>query len=562
MKRCPECGREYDNSMMFCLDDGAALLYGPASESSTVILHSTADPAEAPTRTQIETTERTAEPTLPDAVGSRKNSMIAGMVGILLVSALGIGGYWFYGRGGARQIESIAVMPFVNESGNSEIEYLSDGITETLIGSLSQLPNLGVKSRSMVFHYKGQTADLQKLGRDLDVQAILTGRVIQRGEQLTLSLELADAQTGNAIWNRQYDRKLTDIVALQKEIARDVSDKLRVKLSPPDEQKLTKSYTENPEAYHLYLKGAFYWNKQTESSSKEAITYFNQAIEKDPNYALAYAGLANANVALGIDYVRPKEAFPIAKLYAQKALDLAPELAEAHAAMGSISFFYDWDWAAADRELKHVIELDPESAEPYACTLHYLDSAGRPDDAVAEIRRIAAQHPTSITLNAEIGCSSYYAHRYDEAIADLQNTIEMDPGFWNAYYNLGRSYGQKKMYKEALASLTTANTLSNGTLFVIAELGYANAASGNKAAAMEALHRLEDAEASRYVDSYLKAIIYSGLGDKEKALSELEKAFQNRSTWLIWARVEPKFDILHNDRRFQDILQRMNLPAV
>ena len=275
---------------------------------------------------------------------------------------------------------------------------------------------------------------------------------------------------------------------------------------------------------------------------------------------MAYAGLANAYVALGIDYSKPKEAFPVAKLYAQKALDLAPELAEAHAAMGAVNFFYDWDWGAARGELDRVIDLNPESAEPFACTLHYLDSAGKPDDAVAEVKRIAAEHPTSLVINGEIGCSSYYAHRYDEAIASLQQTIEMDPGFWFAYYNLGRSYGQKKMFKEAITALTKAQTLSEGTPYVTAELGYANAASGNKAAAMDALHSLEKLETIKYIDTYLKAIVYSGLGDKDKALTELEKALQNRSTWIIWMKVEPKFASLHSEPRFQDILHRVDRP--
>ncbi len=584
MKRCPECGREYDNTMMFCLDDGAELLYGPArsepgaiatgfpaDEPQTAILHSTAAPGEAPTRAQINTTDQTAilqrgaEAEPRESLGglSERQSLsahraakplIAGAIAIAVLFGCFFG-YRYLAP--TKQIESIAVMPFVNESGNPDIEYLSDGMTETLIRSLSQLANLQVKPRSSVFRYKGKETDAKTIGKELNVQAILNGRVTQRGDQLTLNLELIDVQKDVVLWSEQYNRKQTDLVSLQSEIAKDVSTKLKLKLSGTDEQRLVKRSPDNAEAYQLYLKGRFYWDKQTESSYKEAIGYFNQALEKDPNYALAYAGLANTYIALGVDYSSPKDVFPPAKLYAQKALDLAPELAEAHAALGSISFFYDWNWSAAERELRQVIEVGAENVEPYACTLHFLDSAGQPDQAVAEVKRVAVEHPASVVINAEVGCSSYYAHRYDEAIIDLQQTLEMDPNFAPAYYNLGRAYGQKRMYKEAINSLTKAKALSPTTPYMIAELGYAYAASGNKAAALDILRDLEKGSATRYVDAYLMAVIYIGLGDRDRALNELEKAFQTRSTWMIWLKVEPKFEPLHSDPRFQGLLDRV-----
>jgi len=582
MKRCPECGREYDNSMMFCLDDGAELLYGPASgpeppasaggflphdgEPQTAILSEPPVLAlghlgDAETRAQTHATEKTAGlPQTSPQTTSRKNTLIAGALGIVVVTALGIGSYLYYGRNSTKQIESIAVMPFVNESGNPDVEYLSDGMTETLISSLSQLPNLRVKASSSVFRYKGKDTDLKTVGIDLNVKAILTGKVVQLGEQLTLNLSLVDAATETVIWSEQYVRRQTDLVGLQAEIARDVSRKLRVKLSDADEKNLAKNFSQSTEAYHLYLKGHFYWDKQTASGYKQAIEYFNKAAEMDPTYALAYSGLANTYIALGIDYAPPKDVFPIAKLYAQKALDLTPDLAEAHAAMGSINFFYEWNWSAADNELKRVIELNPEATEPYSCTLHYLDSAGRPDDAVAEVKRVAERHPTSIVINAEIGCSSYYAHRYDDAIMELHKTIGMDPGFATAYYNLGRAYGQKKMFREAVSVLTKAKELSDETPFVVAELGYAYAASGNKAAANDAMKNLDERSPARYVDPYLKAIVFIGSDDKEKTLVELEKAFQLRSSWMIWLKVEPKFEILHSDPRFQDLVRRVGLP--
>ena len=303
MKRCSVCGREYDNTMMFCLDDGAELLYGPASmeEPATAILHSTAAPGEAPTRAQINTTNETA--ILPDVsyksptqTVSRKNSLIAGVVGILLVTALGIGSYFYYGRGSTKQIESIAVMPFINESGNADVEYLSDGMTETLIRSLSQLANLQVKPRSSVFRYKGKETDAKTIGKELNVQAILNGRVIQRGDQLTLNLELIDVQKDAVLWSEQYNRKQSDLVSLQSEIAKDVSAKLKLKLSGADEAKVTKSASVNPEAYQAYLKGRYYWNRRTAEDIKKAIEQFKAATDRDPNYALAYVGLADCYI--------------------------------------------------------------------------------------------------------------------------------------------------------------------------------------------------------------------------------------------------------------------------
>lgn len=556
MKRCPECRRDYyDDSLLYCLDDGTALLEGPAALSGK-------GASELPTRPQINTTDETA--ILPGVAGDTKANprvLDRRLLAIPLLAIIVLGGFFGYRylTANNKQIESIAVMPFVNESGNADVDYLSDGMAETLINSLSQIPYLNVKARSLVFRYKGKDIDPKKAASELGVQAILTGRVARRGDQLTLSVELIDAQTENTIWGNKYERKGSDLVSLQSQIARDVSRMLRIKLSDDDEKKLARNVPQNTEAYNLYLQGHFYWDKQTENGYKQAIDYFNKAVEKDPTYALAYSGLANTYVALGIDYLQPKEAFPFAKLYAQKALDLEPNLAEAHAAMGSINFFYEWNWSAADAELKRVIELNAESTEPYSCTLHYLDSAGQPDEAVAEVKRVAEQHPTSIVINAEIGCSSYYAHRYDDAIIELQKTIAMDPGFGIAYYNLGRAFGQKKMYKEAIAALTKAKDLSNETPYVIAELGYAYAASGNIVGANEVIKILDKQSSTRYIDPYLKAIVYIGLADKEKSLAELEKAIQLRSSWMIWLKVEPKFDSIHSDPRFRDLLNRVGL---
>ena len=362
MKKCPECGREYDNTMMFCLDDGAELLYGPASmdEPATAILSAFGVPplggysSESPTRVHIHTTDQTAifprgteeEPqknlddsTEKHSFSARRTAkpLIAAAVGVaVLVLVGGFFGYKYFSP--TKQIESIAVMPFVNESGNADVEYLSDGMTETLISSLSQLPNLNVKGRSSVFRYKGKDVDTKTLGRELGVQAVLYGRVIQRGDQLTLSLELLDAVTENVIWSGKYDRKQADVVSLQSEIARDVSNKLKTKLSGADAAKIEKRYTPNPEAYRLYLQGRFYWNKRSEVNLNKSIEYFDQAIALDPAYALAYAGLADAYGVMPSNSIdqRPDETYPKARAAAQKALEIDPTLAEPHATLGYV----------------------------------------------------------------------------------------------------------------------------------------------------------------------------------------------------------------------------------
>ncbi len=356
MKKCPQCGREYDVSMMFCLDDGTELLYGPATlgadEPATAILHSTDAVGEAPTRAQIHTTEQTA--VLPSGISDlpKRNfdkRLIAAPFLLAIIVLAGFFGYRYL-NSSAKQIESIAVMPFVNESGNADVEYLSDGMTETLINSLSQIPSLSVKARSSVFRYKGKELDPKKIASELNVQAILTGRIIQRGEQMTLNLELIDARTENTIWGNKYERKSSDLISLQSEIALDVSNKLKTKLSGADEQKVTKTYTANPEAYQLYLKGRFQWNKRTAESLKQAAEFYKQAIEKDPNYALAYSGLAETYVLFSVYSVAlAKDSMPQAKAMAMRALEIDDSLAEAHTALGEYLIYYEWDRVAGKR---------------------------------------------------------------------------------------------------------------------------------------------------------------------------------------------------------------------
>jgi len=477
---------------------------------------------------------------------------------VVLFSATGFG-YWFFAHrlSSTGQIESIAVMPFVNESGIADNEYLSDGMTESLINSLSQLPRLSVKARSTVFRYKNKDTTAQQVGSELSVQAVLNGRVSQRGDQLTLSLELVDARSGDQIWGEQYNRKQTDLISLQNEIARDVSSKLKTKLTSADEQKLAKNYTRNTEAYQLYLKGRYSFEKRTAEAVKQSIKYFQQAIEKDPNYGLAYAGLANAYHPRDT-VLPPRETMTAAKMAAQRALELDSTLPEAHTAQARVLLSYDWDWSGAESELKRAIEFNPNYAEAHHIYSHYLMNMGRTEESLAESRRALEIDPQDVALILHLGWNHLYAGQYDQAINQLQKSLEMDPSFSIARIFLARAYEQKRMYKEANAVLQKAMSVQEGGIET--EVGYWNAVSGNRAEATRILNHLKELYQRKTVSPYDLAVVYAGLGEKDQALEWLQKAIEERSGGLLVLKVEPVFDSLHSDPRFADLLRRMGIP--
>ncbi|MBA3354098.1 MAG: tetratricopeptide repeat protein, partial [Blastocatellia bacterium] len=445
MKRCPQCGREYDVSTMFCLDDGSELLYGPGSmeEPATAILHTPDAVGDAPTRALIRTTDQNAA--LASGVSNVAKRgidkrLLAVPFALAIVVLAVFFGYRYSGSGG-KQIESIAVMPFVNESGNADVEYLSDGMTETLISSLTQLPNLNVKARSSVFRYKGKETNSQTIGKELNVQAILNGRVVQRGQDIILYVELVDAATENSLWNQTYNRTMTNLVVLQTEIARDVADKLKVKLSGSDERKLATKYTENAEANKLYLQGRFYWNKRSGEANRKAIELFNQAIAIDPNYALGYAGLADAHTGLSVYRgAPPHETMPKAKDAALKALLLDDNLAEAHTALGLVLHLYDYDFAGAEREYKRAIALNPNYATAHQNYGNLVSNLGRYEETFAEYKQALEIDPLSLIINRGYGERLIFGRRYDDAIAQLRKTLELDAGFVSARYSLAAAY--------------------------------------------------------------------------------------------------------------------------
>ncbi len=494
-------------------------------------------------------------------IKQHKLSFAIGLV-VFLLALIGLG-YWFFATRSANnpQIESIAVMPFVNESGSVDVEYLSDGMTETLINSLSQLPRLSVKARSSVFHYKGKTVVPQTIGNELSVQAILNGRVIQRGENLTLSLELVDAKTGNQIWGEQYNRKMTELVSLQSEIARDVSNKLKTRLSGADEQRLTKNYTENTEAYQLYLKGRYFWNKFTPADHQKAAEYFNQAIARDPSYALAYVGLADTYGASATNsWIPPKESYLKAKAAVKKALEIDDTLAEAHVTMGALIMFSDFDWEAAEREYKRAIELNPNYELTYELYSYLLSALGRPDEAVAMAQRGLELNPLSANLSGDVAMAYYNARQYDQAIKQIQMTLEIEPNRYFAHFQLGNVYEQKGMYEEAIAEYQKAISLSERTSQNLGCLGHTYAASGKTNEAIKILNEMKEMSKQKYVSPYDLAILYTGLGEKDKAIEQLNHAYEEQSGWIIYLKVEPLFNPLRSDSRFTDLIRRVGLP--
>ena len=566
MKRCPECGRNYnDDSMSFCLDDGAELLYGPASmdEPPTAILDITTPPGEAPTRAKIHMTDQA--PILPTGTGEIvpkprgfDKRLVAAPFLLVIIVLGGFLGFKYFAP--TKQINSIAVMPFAYDNGNADVEYLSDGMTETLIKSLSGLPGLDVKPRSAVFRYKGKDTDLQTIAKELNVQAILNGRVAQHGEQLTLSLELVDVQKNSVIWTEQYQRKQSDLVSLQSEIAKDVSTKLIAKLSGAEETKVTKSATADPEAYQAYLKGRYYWNRRTALNINKAMEQFKFATDRDPNYALAFVGLADCYSVLN-EYagVPSSETVPKSKAYAERALAIDPQLAEPHATLGAM---YDnsWQWADSEKEFKRAIEINPNYPSAYHWYSILLRNLGRNDEAAAMIKRAQELDPVSSVIAVNVSRVYQVQNNQAASIEYSLKLIEIDPNFGPAHEYLGLSYLKQGRNPEAITELEKAVELSNRSGISLGDLGYVYAVAGKRAEAAAVIKELEDKYAKKEANGMYIAAVYAGLGDKDKAFSWLEKDFLARAGNLPQIRWQLQFDALRDDQRYKDLLKRMGLP--
>jgi len=459
-----------------------------------------------------------------------------------------------------KAVDSLAILPLINEGGDPDTEYLSDGITESIINHLSQLPKLRVMARNTVFRYKGRDVNPQRVGEELGVRATLTGRVLQRADVLIIKVELVDSADGSHLWGEQYNRQLSDIFSIEEEISKEISDKLRLKLSGAEKKRLTKRYTENTRAYQNYLKGRFYWNKRTSEGLTKGIEHFKQAIELDPGYALAFAGLADSyNILASYSALAPREAFPLAKNAASRALELDDKLAEAHTSLAFAKFGYDWDWAGAEREFKQAIHLNPRYSYVYSFYSVLLAALGRFDEALAHANYAQEVDPLSLPINTNVGWILYLTRRYDEAIRQYEKTIDLDDGFALAHRRLAQTYQQIQRYNRADAEYRKAAALSPDDLELLTARGHFYATVGDVKRVNEILKQLELFAKTRYVPSYLVARIYLGLLEIDRVFELLEKALDERYGYLAYLYVEPMFDLVRDDPRFVDLAHRVGI---
>ena len=459
-------------------------------------------------------------------------------------------------------IDSLAVLPFENANGDPEHEYLSDGITGSLINILATLPKLRVMAQSTVFRYKGREIDPQAIGRELNVRAVLTGRMMQSGGSLRIGAELVDVATGSQLWGAQYDRKQGDIFVVQDEISHEISEKLRLQLTRAEKKRLTKRHTEDAEAYRLYLKGRHHWNRWTEEGFYKAIEYFQQAVEKDPSYALAYTGLADSYVLLGWNsYLPPKEAFPKGKAAAKMALQLDPDLAEGHTSLAALLWLHDWKWEETETEFKRSLELSPAYPTANHWYAEYVMTMGRHEEVMARMKKGLELDPLSLIINVAVGWAFYHGRRYDEAIEQLRRTVELDPNYPVTYWILGLVLRKTGCYELAITEGVKAVKLSNGSPMMRAALAHTLGSAGRATEAAQILGDLTKLAKQKYVAPYFFAGIHIGLGENDRAIECLEQAYEEHCHWLIYLHIDASMDGLRDNPRFQDLLRRVGLPA-
>jgi len=460
-------------------------------------------------------------------------------------------------RRGPRTITSIAILPLVNTSADPQTEYVSDGISENIINALSHLPKLRVMARSTVFRYKGCEVNPIAVGRELSVGAVLTGRLVQRGDTLNISTELVDVMDGAQIWGEQYSHKLADILLIQDEIAMEISSRLRLGLTGREKQQLAKHYTENREAYQAYLRGRYMASKYTKEGMKKAIEYFRQAIQIDPAFALAYAGLAMSYWNVSAVQFAPIEVMPRAREAARKSLEIDPQLAESHAAVALVKMAYEWDRAEAEREFRLAIQLNPGYATMYQWHGWHLAIMGRLGESIAEFERALELDPLS-EINTYIGLSHYWGRQYGKAIEQFHKALDLDPDFWLAHLYLGWTHLQQDNVAQANEQLAEAFRLEDNP-WTVASLAHASAISGDQSQARRFLTALEQRAVRQFVPPYFVARIFTGLGERDQAFDWLEKAYQVRDECLTWLKVDPTMDSLRSDQRYPDLLRRLGL---
>jgi|SRR5579859_5698484 len=460
----------------------------------------------------------------------------------------------------AATVRSLAVLPFGNTEADPETEYLADGITESIINHLSQLPIMRVMSRSTVFRYKDKSLDPRSVGRKLNVDAVLLGRVLQRGDALLVVAELVDVQNGWQLWGEQYNRKMADILAVEEEIAREISEKLRLRLTGEDRSRLAKRHTQSSEAYQDYLRGRYHWNRLSEEGLKKGIEYFEQAIQHDPNYALAYTGLADSYGLLGFfGLASASSVMPKAKEAARRAVEIDDGLAEAHASLAGIFKIYDWDWAASEREYKRAIELNQNYATAHRMYAAFLAAVGRADEAMRESRLALELDPFSLVISMEIAWNCCMARDYKRAAEEALRTLELEPQFPAAHSALGMAYEQEGRFDEAIAALEKARDASGGHPAALSALAHALACAGRIEEARALIDRLTELSARQYISPFWMAVAYAGVGQTATALEELEKAFEQHDVTLVWLGTDPRLDNLRGEPRFRELLRRIGL---
>jgi len=585
MKRCPQCNRvENDEGVKFCRVDGAVLVSDsignfPSNEySETQALPAARTTEATPTSiltgesltktSEIErTSPKAADKSQSRSAAPRSNSLgqyklvVLLAVFIVIIGSISLG-FYLHARNSEVAIDSIAVLPFENRSGDADTDYLSDGLAESLNYRLSQLPNLKVSPTSTVLRYKGQQIDPVKVGAQLGVSAVLSGRIIQRGDNLTISAELVDVRYNKLLWGEQYQRPLSELLQTQREIAREIVDKLRLRVSG-EETGLAKHYTENNEAYQLYLRGRFYWNKRSPEGLAKSLGYYTQAIEKDPNFALAYAGLADTYDLLGGPEaggdMPPNEVLPKAKAAALKALELDESLAEPHASLAHVKFFYDRDFAGAEREYRRAIELNPKYSLAHHWYAIYLNTLGRQQEALSEMNKAVELDPFSLAANSWLGRILVSAGQPDQAIEQLRKTIEMDPNFVLAHQRLGTIYEDKGMYDDAISEFNLVLKLTNGGQLGVGSLAHAYALAGKRAEAQKSLDQLLEMSKTRYVSPTLIAMVYIALGEKDKAFTWLAEGDKAHDLYIMRLKIDSRFNGLRSDPRFTELVRRVGL---
>lgn len=511
-----------------------------------------------PTKSDDEISVRTKGEPAKLVVRSRRNYAIAaGAVVCALVLAFAA---FYFGRDES-QLRALVVLPLENSTGNPEDEYLSEGITESLLNSLSQIPGIKVISRTTAFRYKGKEVDPQQLRRDLGVDAVVTGRVIRQGDNLIVQAELTNTATGSQVWGDRFSRKKSDIFLLQDEIAKIISQELKLKLSGDEAKRLTKRYTENPAAYEFYLRGRHHLAKLTPSEVQASVGYFQQAIAADASYALAYVGLADAYSALALSVDMPaNEVYPKAKAAARTALDIDESLAEAHTSLGFAIQFYDWDFRSAENQYKRALELNPNSSDAHFGYASLFALMAKWDDALSEIERARALDPLNLRINTLEGRFLVLAGRVDEGLAKLHRTIELEPNYFLAHLFASNAYLEKGMYQEAIDEATKAKNLSDGNAEAIAWIAYSLAKWGKPDEARAVLEELKKSAAQRYVPPYNFAVIYEGLNESEATLEWLERGVAQRDPKMLFLRNGLLWKKWHNDTRFNSLLERINQP--